>query len=242
MRRARGCSSSAAVSSGRSAAPSWSPRTSSARSPITSRCCATSTSRSPARSTPTGRGRIPTFGSNVQWREMTGSANYKGVDLGFEKRFTNGYSYRASYTHRQQPRQRAGASRRQRRRSSAERPRSRGVGRPEQLRHPPPLRRQFHRRAAVRRGQADAVRRTWQSDSRRLAGERHLQRAHGPAVHGDAGQQQRRHRRHRRAGSHRRSRRAADRRAVVQHRRLHARRVRRIRQLAAETTCADRAG
>jgi outer membrane receptor protein involved in Fe transport len=40
----------------------------------------------------------PAFGSNVQWREMTGSANYKGMDLGFEKRFTNGYSYRASYT------------------------------------------------------------------------------------------------------------------------------------------------
>jgi outer membrane receptor protein involved in Fe transport len=40
----------------------------------------------------------PAFGSNVQWREMTGTGNYAGVDLGFEKRFAKGYSYRASYT------------------------------------------------------------------------------------------------------------------------------------------------
>jgi outer membrane receptor protein involved in Fe transport len=39
----------------------------------------------------------PTFG-NVQWREMTGEGNYKGVDLSFEKRFHDGYSYRVSYT------------------------------------------------------------------------------------------------------------------------------------------------
>jgi hypothetical protein len=41
---------------------------------------------------------FPTFGSNLQWREMTGKGNYKGLDLGFEKRFTEGYSYRLSYT------------------------------------------------------------------------------------------------------------------------------------------------
>jgi hypothetical protein len=41
---------------------------------------------------------FPGFGSNIQWREMTGSGNYKGLDLGFEKRFVDGYSYRASYT------------------------------------------------------------------------------------------------------------------------------------------------
>jgi len=41
---------------------------------------------------------FPTFGSNVQWREMTGEGNYKGLDLSFEKRFSQGYSYRASYT------------------------------------------------------------------------------------------------------------------------------------------------
>jgi len=39
----------------------------------------------------------PAFG-NVQWREMTAEANYKGVDLSFEKRMSKGYSYRASYT------------------------------------------------------------------------------------------------------------------------------------------------
>jgi hypothetical protein len=41
---------------------------------------------------------FPTFGSNLQWREMTGEGNYKGLDLGFERRFTDGYSYRLSYT------------------------------------------------------------------------------------------------------------------------------------------------
>jgi hypothetical protein len=41
---------------------------------------------------------FPNFGSNLQWREMTGEGNYKGLDLGFEKRFTDGYSYRLSYT------------------------------------------------------------------------------------------------------------------------------------------------
>ena len=40
----------------------------------------------------------PTFGSNVQWREMTGEGHYKGLDLSFERRFARGYSYRASYT------------------------------------------------------------------------------------------------------------------------------------------------
>ncbi len=39
----------------------------------------------------------PDFG-NIQAREMSGEANYKGLDLSFEKRFTDGYSYRASYT------------------------------------------------------------------------------------------------------------------------------------------------
>jgi hypothetical protein len=40
----------------------------------------------------------PSFGQHIQWREMTGRANYAGLDLGFEKRFRDGYSYRASYT------------------------------------------------------------------------------------------------------------------------------------------------
>ncbi|MEO7135264.1 MAG: TonB-dependent receptor, partial [Vicinamibacterales bacterium] len=39
----------------------------------------------------------PSFG-NIQWREMTGEASYKGVDLSLEKRFKDGYSYRTSYT------------------------------------------------------------------------------------------------------------------------------------------------
>lgn len=40
----------------------------------------------------------PAFGSNVQWREMSGEGRYRGLDLSLEKRFRDGYSYRASYT------------------------------------------------------------------------------------------------------------------------------------------------
>ena len=40
---------------------------------------------------------FPNFG-NIQTREMNGEANYKGVDLSFEKRMSGGHSYRASYT------------------------------------------------------------------------------------------------------------------------------------------------
>jgi hypothetical protein len=39
----------------------------------------------------------PGFG-HIQWREMTGEGNYKGLDLSLEKRFSEGYSYRVSYT------------------------------------------------------------------------------------------------------------------------------------------------
>jgi hypothetical protein len=41
---------------------------------------------------------FPAFGSHIQIREMTGEGNYKGLDLGFEKRLSQGYSYRVSYT------------------------------------------------------------------------------------------------------------------------------------------------
>jgi outer membrane receptor protein involved in Fe transport len=40
---------------------------------------------------------FPDFG-NIQAREMNGEANYKGVDVSFEKRFSDGIGYRASYT------------------------------------------------------------------------------------------------------------------------------------------------
>ena len=53
----------------------------------------------PTRGTRDANGPVPypAFG-HIQWREMTGEGNYKGVDLSFEKRFSRGYSYRASYT------------------------------------------------------------------------------------------------------------------------------------------------
>jgi outer membrane receptor protein involved in Fe transport len=53
----------------------------------------------PTRGTLDANGPVPypNFG-NIQAREMSGEAGYKGVDLSFEKRFNNGYGYRASYT------------------------------------------------------------------------------------------------------------------------------------------------
>jgi outer membrane receptor protein involved in Fe transport len=40
----------------------------------------------------------PLFGSNIQLREMIGEGRYRGLDLGFQRRFVNGYSWRVSYT------------------------------------------------------------------------------------------------------------------------------------------------
>src|SRR5687767_7920929 len=53
----------------------------------------------PLRGTLDANGAVPypNFG-NIQAREMSGEANYKGVDLSFEKRFSDGIGYRASYT------------------------------------------------------------------------------------------------------------------------------------------------
>ena len=67
-------------------------------------------------------------------------------------------------------------------------------------------------------------------DPRRLAGERHLQRPLRPAVHGDAGQQQRRRRRDRPAESDRRPAGCRDGRAVVQPGGVHAGAVGHVRQ------------
>lgn len=39
----------------------------------------------------------PNFG-HIQWRDPNGESNYKGLDVSFEKRFADGYSYRAAYT------------------------------------------------------------------------------------------------------------------------------------------------
>ena len=63
----------------------------------TSPCCATSISRSSGTLDANGAIPYPDFG-NIQAREMNGEANYKGVDISFEKRFSDGIGYRASYT------------------------------------------------------------------------------------------------------------------------------------------------
>jgi hypothetical protein len=41
---------------------------------------------------------FPRVGPQIQWREHMGSSHYKGMDLSFEKRFSNGYSFGLSYT------------------------------------------------------------------------------------------------------------------------------------------------
>ena len=240
--RARSCSSSAAGSSGSSAPTSWS--SADVIGSVTDHLAVIRNLNQPLAGTLDANGPrpYPAFGSNVQWREMTGDASYKGVDLGVREALHQRLQLSRVVHDRQQPRQRAGAPGRQRRRPSAGRPRPGVVGRSQQLRYPPPLRRQLHRGAAVRRGQADAAGRRGRQGARRLARQRHLQRAHRPAVHGDPGQQQRRRRRHRRAGPHRRSRGCEDGRAVVQHRRLHARCRPANSATAGETSCADPAG
>ena len=180
MRRARWSSSLAAASNGRSARHSSCRPTSSARSRHTLRCCATSTSR--CRGTLDANGAMPVSGicGNIQWREMTGEANYKGVDFSLRETLHRRPTAIA-------PRYTIGEARDQ-----APEHLNASSGRPqntrdleswegsERLRHPSSFRRQLHRRAAVRRGQADAAGRRRRRDARRLAGQRHLQRALRP--------------------------------------------------------------
>ena len=139
---------------------------------------------------------FPAFGSNVQWREMTGEGSYKGLDLSFEKRFSDGYSYRASYTLSES-------------RDQAPEHLNAASGRPQNgrdleswegpsdfdIRHR--LVANFIAELPFGEGKPMLQDGVAQPDPRRLAGERHLQRAHRPAVHGDAGHQQRRPRRRR---------------------------------------------
>src|SRR5262249_37784841 len=40
----------------------------------------------------------PLFGNFIEWRQQNGRSNYKGLDLGLEKRFSEGYGFGVSYT------------------------------------------------------------------------------------------------------------------------------------------------
>src|SRR5207244_7832214 len=40
----------------------------------------------------------PNFGTFIEWRADNGKSEYKGVDLGVEKRFASGYGFGVSYT------------------------------------------------------------------------------------------------------------------------------------------------
>ncbi len=162
----------------------------------------------PLRGTLDANGAIPypDFG-NIQAREMNGEANYKGVDFSFEKRFSDGLGYRASYTigeARDQAPEHLNAS-------SGRAQNTRDLESWEgpsdfDVRHR--FVANFIAELPFGEGKPMLQDGVAQQDPRRLVGERHLQRALGPRLHGDAGQQQRRRRSDRHAESHRRSRRA----------------------------------
>jgi hypothetical protein len=40
----------------------------------------------------------PLFGTFIEWRQQNGRSNYKGIDFGIEKRFSEGYGFGISYT------------------------------------------------------------------------------------------------------------------------------------------------
>src|SRR5207302_6893190 len=40
----------------------------------------------------------PQFGTFIEWRADNGKSEYKGVDLGLERRFAHGYGFGVSYT------------------------------------------------------------------------------------------------------------------------------------------------
>ncbi len=40
----------------------------------------------------------PLFGPFIEWRQQNGESEYKGIDLGLERRFANGYGFGMSYT------------------------------------------------------------------------------------------------------------------------------------------------
>ncbi len=54
----------------------------------------------PLRGTLDANGPLPYPNFNhIQWREMSGRSRYYGVDTSFQRRFSDGYSYRVSYTY-----------------------------------------------------------------------------------------------------------------------------------------------
>ena len=142
----------------------------------------------------------PNFGF-IEWRSDNGRAEYKGLDLGLEKRFCARLRLRLRLHHRQIAGQRLGAADDAGlERVSAELARLRAVVRTERLRRSPPLQRQLRLGAAARQ----------QRDRSRLDAVGYLHRAHRPPVHRHPGQQQRRHQHDRPAERERRHRGSED--------------------------------
>ena len=98
--------------------------------------------------------------ANIQAREMTGEANYKGLDFSFEKRLRDGYSYRAVVhlvgNARPGARTPCGVIWTRAKHSG-----SRIVGGAERLRHPTSTGRELHLRIAVRSATARTCRMAW---------------------------------------------------------------------------------
>ena len=151
------------------------------------------------RTTRSARCRIRTSASS-SGAAQNGKSEYKGVDLGLEKRFAQGYAFGVAYTlgdskdntSEQLTTQGSNAFPQNARDFSA-------VVRAERLRRPPPLHRELRRgtcRSATTSSRATG----------RVSGD--LRRALGPAVHRQPERQQRRHQHDRPAERRRRSRRA----------------------------------
>ena len=239
--RGRWCSSSAAASSSRSAATS-SPRwTSSGRSTDHLAVLRNLNQNLPGTLDANGPLPYPTFG-NVQWREMTGDAQLQGHGSVVREAVQQA----ATATGRRTRSARRAIRRRSTSNASSGRPQN---GRDLESWEGPSdfdIRHRFvgqlHRRAAVRRRQGVRAGRRRREDPRRLDGERDLQRPHGPADDGHAGQQQRRRRHDRPAEPDRRPE-GRRRRWSSGSTRRRSRRCRRARSATpAATSCAGPAG
>ncbi len=173
----------------------------------------------------------PNFGF-IEWRAQNGKSEYKGIDMGLEKRFAKGYAFGVAYTlgdskdntSEQLTTQGSNAFPQNSRDFSA------WYGPSDyDVRHR--LAANFVVEPAARRERLRA----------RLDVFGSLRVALGPAVHRQPEQQQRRPEHDRPAESRRRPRRSRDRRSVVQHRRVPGRGVGRRSATRCATVCAVRA-
>ena len=134
----------------------------------------------------------PNFGF-IEWRAQNGESEYKGIDLGLERRFSNGYGFGVSYTLGDSKDNASEQLTTQGSNAFPQNARDFSLVRAERLRRPPPPRRELRGRAALRQGQEVGDLGRGQGPPRRLDALRHLHLALRPALHGQPERQQRRH-------------------------------------------------